>query len=113
MALNHESGELIGDLGPGYKVVPVRKWMATTFFETAASAAAKAFCGSGSVMPAKGMRFDQQQILVQEYPQQNKLAFVFHRKVANRDHFYPYIFEFSPDMVAELVTAGHWDRSDN
>jgi hypothetical protein len=113
MPLNRENGELIGELGPAYRVVPARKWMGTPFFEEAAAAAAKAFCASGAIMPSSGMRFDESQILAQEYPKANKLALVFVSRINGNEVFYPYIFTFPARMIAELVTTGHWDRSDN
>lgn len=105
MPLN-KAGE-VGDLGPGFVVAPTAKWQETPFFELACKAAADAFKGAGALTP---IRFFQDDIIVQEYPQKNVLEFVFIRGVAGSEMFYRYRFDLPPALVAELVTAGRWQR---
>jgi hypothetical protein len=107
MPLDRQNGEP-GDLGPGFVIAKTAKWTETPFFGQACEMAAKAFGSAGAMRP---IRFYQDDVLVQEYPQLNKLEFVFLRDVAGKEMFYRYRFDLPEPLVAELVTAGRWERS--
>lgn len=105
--LNHERGELIGDCGPDYVVVPVYKWSDTAFYDQAVAAAKRAFEEAGALLP---IHIDGRSILVQEYHSANRLVFLFHRKIAGEDYYHPHVFDLSPGVVKELTDAGRWHR---
>lgn len=99
------SGELIGDLGRGFRVVPNAKWRDTLLWTQASENAIRAFCTSGALLP---ISFSDDDILVQEYPLRNQIAFIFERRVAGKEMIYPYVFTLSPNAVAELRNTGRW-----
>jgi len=72
----------------------------------ACQAAAEAFAASGALRP---VTFDDDHILVQEYPGTQQIAFIFARPVAGQPMHYPYIFTLSRQAIAELRTAGRWE----
>lgn len=106
MPLNHKDGEEIGTLGRG-NPVPLTKWADSRFFNMAAGMAAKAFVAKGALLP---IQFDQLEVLVQEYPQKDRLAFIFLRVIAGKEHFFPWVFTLEPDVISELVNTGKWSR---
>ncbi len=107
MALDRTKGEIIGSLGVDYIVVPLNRWADTPLYLQAEEHAAKAFLSAGALAP---LTIDDEDVLVQEYPARNKLAFLFQRRIAGKEHFYPYIFDLPDNMVAELRTVGRWGR---
>lgn len=104
--LDKENGEAIGELGVGM-IVPVEKWADTTFFELACDRAEESFIKAGALQP---IEFREDDILVQEYPGQDAIAFLFHRRVLGKSRYHPCVIKLSPDVIAELVTAGRWQR---
>lgn len=101
-------GEIVGDLGETFRVVPVQKWMDTDMFEQAAMSAAAQFQAAGALLPVD---ISSDDCIVQEYPNTSKLLFLFARMIRGREHFYPYIWTLSPEMVSALVNAGRWERT--
>lgn len=105
MGLNRVQGELIGDLGRGYVVAPMGRWKDTVLFNEAAQHAFNAFRAAGSMSLAG---FDDAEVLVQEYPAKKKLAFLFARRIRDKTHYYPFVFDLPDDMIAELRNMGRW-----
>lgn len=66
MPLNKQSGEIIGDLGTAYRVVPMAKYVGSPFLEQAADEAYAAFRKAGACILR---RFKDEDVLIQEYPQ--------------------------------------------
>jgi hypothetical protein len=104
MALNHDLGELIQGLPGPYRVVPLHKWQDTQLWEQAAEMAGKAFKRSGSLR--KRVQFTD--VLVQEYPKTSKLLFLFEATVAGQPMYYPWVWDLTPEMIAEFTTTGKW-----
>lgn len=105
MALNRIKGEIVGELGTDFIVVPLARWGDTTLYQQAEEHAAQAFLSAGALAP---LTIYDDDVVVQEYPSKNKLVFLFQRKIAGREHFYPYVYDLPPKMVAELRTIGRW-----
>lgn len=106
MPLNRVAGEP-GDLGNDFRIRPASAWTDTSLFDVACSAAAEAFNASGALSP---IRFSADDVMVQEYPTQDKLEFLFVRRIAGQEHFYRYVFDLPPAMVSDLVNSGRWKR---
>lgn len=106
MPLNHEQGEQIEGLPATFRVVPVGKWFDTPLFDQAAQIAAQMFANEGAIVPVK---FDETDVLVQEYPKDAKLVFIFHKMIKGKEMLYPYTWSLPPEMIAELKTTGKWE----
>lgn len=106
MPLHKERGEVIGDLGKNYRVVPNSKWRDTQFFEEAARHAAEAFLATKALAP---IYFDDEHVLTQEYPLSHKLAFIFCKTCRGKERFYPFVFNLGPGLVGELIAANRWE----
>jgi len=104
MALNRK-GEKIAGLDGDFIVSPTSRWTDTPLFEDAALNAAKSFQASGALLP---IDIKAEDCIVQEYPKSNKLLFLFVRRIRGQEHFYPYVYDLPPAMVAELRTIGRW-----
>jgi hypothetical protein len=107
MPLNKTTGEIIGDLGTDFYVAPFARWSTTPLFAEAYDRAVEAFVTSGAILPVK---ITAEQVLVQEYPTSNQVAFVFQATIRGQEHLYPYVFKLEPKLVAELRTIGRWGR---
>lgn len=107
MALNRTTGEIIGDLGHNYRVVPTAKWAESPLFDMAAQAASDAFARAGAILP---VRVSTDDCLVQEYPDKDMLAFLFVRRIAGEERYYPHVYTLQPPLVSALVNAGLWER---
>lgn len=107
MPLDQTKGEIIGDLGTNYFVAPFLRWAETPFFGQAYDHAIEAFTISGAILPIK---ITQDQVLIQEYPDSNKVAFLFQMRIKGKEHFYPYVYELPPAMVSSLRLVGRWGR---
>ena len=77
------------------------------YADLAEISAAQAFLAAGALAP---LSIDYEDVIVQEYPTANKLVFLFQRRIAGREHFYPYVFDLPADMVAGLRASGRWGR---
>lgn len=107
MALNRK-GEIVGDLGRDFVVVPLARWGGTDLYMKAEAAAAQAFLSAGALAP---LSIDDEDVMVQEYPTHHKLVFLFQRRIAGKEHFYPFVYDLPPTLVAELKTVGRWGHS--
>lgn len=107
MPLDLAKGELIGDLGYSYYVAPFARWADTTLFAEAYHHAVEAFVTSGAILPVK---ITQEQVLIQEYHDKNKVAFVFQANIRGKEHLYPYVFTLEPAMVSQLRLINKWGR---
>lgn len=105
MPLDHAKGEIIGDLGTDYVVAPFLRYAGTPLHWDAMRHAVAAFQAAGALLP---ITFEPDDVLIQEYPRHNKLAFVFQRRIAGKEHLYPFVFDMPPKMVAELKNLGKW-----
>lgn len=106
--LNRVTGELIESLGPGHVVAPLSRWADTSLFEEAADRAAAVFHKAGAILP---ITWDEEDILVQEYPQLHKLAFIFARRIAGKARYHVAVIALPPSTVAELRMSGRWSHS--
>jgi hypothetical protein len=113
MTLNKEHGEVIEGLGAMFRVVDVEKWAGTGIYEQAALAATEAFRKSeGKFFNGNDViQFGRNEVVAQEYPLTDKLAFIFERRVNGQEMVYPYVFSFPPEMIDRMVSEGHWDRT--
>ena len=105
MPLNKDAGEHIDGLPGAYRVVPNQKWRESKLFDQAAEEAAKIFAAQGALLP---IGFDDDEVLSQEYPSSNQLAFLFVKNIRGQEHFYPYVYALPVEMVAELAAIGRW-----
>jgi hypothetical protein len=103
--LDRTNGEPIDGLGNGFIVVPNAKWSDTAFWQDAFKAARESFHAAGAMLP---VFISDQDVIVQEYPMDGVLAFLFHRKIAGEDYYHPEVFQLSPGVIAELKSAGRW-----
>jgi len=107
MPLNPK-GELIDGLGQQFRVVPNAKWRETRLFEEAAKRAAAAFLKSGALWP---IVFEDDDVLIQEYPAERRICVLFIRKIKGKDNLYPWVWELPDQAVKELKALGKWDDS--
>lgn len=107
MPLDRINGETIEGLAGPYRVVPVDKWRMTPLFEAAAEAAADAFRKAGYPLI---IGFQDDQILIQEYPRSRQLAMIFVMQIKGQEMLYPYIFALPDDMIASLSASGLWQQ---
>lgn len=106
--LDRANGELIGNLGRQFQIVPLNKWADTPLWSQAVKSAIGAFEKKGALHP---ISFDEQHVLVQEYPTQGRIAFIFARKIAGQEHFLPVVMKLDERTIAELKMAGRWPHS--
>lgn len=104
MPLNRVMGEKLDGMSR-YEVVPTADWSDTGLFEEAVRLAKDSFAQAGALMP---VIIKEDDCLVQEYPDEPAIAFIFQRKVGGREMFYPFILGLSPGVVADLRVAGRW-----
>jgi|GEM_PF-5949568 len=103
--LDHENGEEIGDLGRPFIKVPLAKWADTNLWRQASDRARASFQAKGAMLP---IVFNAQDVLVQEYPTRNTIAFLFCRRVAGEMLYVPVVLRLPPETVVELRLAGRW-----
>jgi hypothetical protein len=108
MPLDHTNGEIIEGLGKEFRVVPNDKWRESKLFETAARTAATAFLKAGALWP---VRFDDREILMQEYPADNRLVIVFQKTIRGNETLFPWVWDLPPEMVKELAALGKWQTN--
>ncbi|MCB0252139.1 MAG: hypothetical protein KDI55_00235 [Anaerolineae bacterium] len=111
--LDRVRGELIGDLGWDFVVVPASKWADTPAFVEAGNVAAKMFRRAGFPKPT----FSEELVLLQEYHSQGRLAIVFAQwgqRNFRRNKSWclaPVVIRFPPPLLAHLVLTGRWPAS--
>lgn len=106
MALNREKGEVLSGLGSEYVVAPNGRWTDTPFYDEAARHALEVFRESGSL--AIRQHFDDDEILIQEYPRSRKLVFLFCRKIRGEPNYYIFTWDIPEAMIPELRMSGRW-----
>jgi hypothetical protein len=119
MPLNRTKGEHIEGLGEDYRTVPLSKWSDTNLWDAACREANAAFAKAGCMV---AVVFDEAHVLIQEYPGQDRIAFLFNRKVpvapwkrsdpseVHKDLYHPVVIRLSPGLKNELVMAGRWPK---
>lgn len=107
MPLDKTNGEIVGELGRGFRIVPNSKWRDTHLWDDAVERAREAFKKAGSWLP---ITLTDDHILVQEYPSQDRIAFIFERKVAGKERLVPVVYTIGAQMKAHLVQMGRWER---
>lgn len=105
MPLDRKNGEIVGDLGRDFQVAPLDRWAGTPLFAEASAHASRAFIQAGALLP---IEYRDQDVLIQEYPRQHKIAFLFQRRIAGKEHFYPYVFDLPIKLVEHLRASGKW-----
>ncbi len=105
MSLDHINGEPNPDILGVCRVMPTASWTDTIFFNEACKAAAEAFTNAGAVWP---IHIYQDDVLVQQYPNQDTIEFVFSRDIAGEEVFYRYGYTLTQAMVSELKVTGRW-----
>lgn len=114
MALNRDIGEVIEGLGHMFRVVPTDKWATTEYgaphFVKAWEEATKAFKKSARKFcnPGEKMELGRADILVQEYPLLDKVAYVFERKINGEPMVYAYVCDIDPRLIEALRLSGNW-----
>ena len=130
MPLDRSKGEILEGMGDTYRVVPAAKWRELTrittkykvqsgtafkiwvnrtrpIYEDAITLARAAFANAGALEP---IIIDDSCILVQEYPDDNRVAFVFSRLIAGEEKVFGRGYDLTPQEVGWLVTTGRWQR---
>ncbi|HKI60715.1 MAG TPA: hypothetical protein VKA31_00330 [Mariprofundaceae bacterium] len=116
--LDRMNGEYIPGLGKEFTIVPLAKWADTSMWAAACAEADEAFRKAGCQI---AITFDEQSVLIQEYRNQDRIAFIFHRRVPvfqwqkqkekgfrNRDLYHVVRIKLEPRLKAALAMAGRW-----
>ena len=103
--MNRERGELIGNLGADYIVEPLERWVSTPMFLEAYKQAVAAMKAAGALLP---IRFEPDDVLVQAYPKQWRVAFLFVKRVRFVPHYHPVVISLSEDLMKQLKQQGVW-----
>jgi hypothetical protein len=106
MSFDRIAGERLEGLGDRFRVVPNRKWRETPLFSNAAHNAAKAFMDEGALWP---VLFDDEEFIVQEYPSDHKVAFVFEKRIRNKLRYFVWVWDIPDEGIRELKADGKWD----
>ena len=106
--LDRVNGEEIGDLGRHFLIVPLAKWSDTPLWQDACRRAQHALVKKGALLP---IVFDEQSVLIQEYPTQARILFLFARKVAGKWVYVPVVMALSDETIAWLKMSGRWAHS--
>ncbi len=122
MGLDRENGELLvsqkkGNLGPQYRVVPVAKWLDLPYWEAAHQEAISVFARTAADERMKQKRaifpparLSPDSVVVQEYPTQGRLVFIFQARIGVKDMHHPVVISLSPEDITQLVLMGRWKR---
>lgn len=107
-------GELIGDLGLDYVVVPMSKWADTALPGQAIDVARKVFTRKATNTTIPNLRFNDDTVLIQEYRRQDRIAVMvaqWGRQMGMRKWAWLYhttVFKLEGDLKRQLVLAGRW-----
>lgn len=110
-------GELIGELGPDFVIVPVSKWADTPLLDEALDLAVKVFTRRATNTTVPNLRLDDETILIQEYRRQDRIAVMvaaWGRQMGMRHWNWLYhtsVFRLTPQMKQALILAGRWQES--
>ena len=71
-------------------------------FDDAVAHALEAFKAAGALSP---VRFDEDSVLVQVYPKDRKVAVIFQRTIAGKDHYLTRIYDLPPPVIESLLAT--------
>ncbi|MCK9549206.1 hypothetical protein [Aquamicrobium sp.] len=126
MPLNRDAGERIEGLSDNFRIAPLAKWRELTgiqvpyqipgkfrprtatrpMYEDALETAKKAFADAGALIPVV---ISESDVLVQEYPADQAVVFVFYRKIAGEDKFVTRRYDLDDRLIGFLKTTGRWE----
>ena len=106
MGLNHTLGEFVPELGKLYRILPLKRWQGSPFWDDACEHAARVFAEKGASRP---IQLFEENILLQAYPLTSKLVFFFCLPINGRDHYATYTFDLAPAAVGELIRLRMWE----
>ena len=109
MSMDFENGEVIGDLGSHYVVVPVTKWLDTPMWEEAVQYASLRFekLGGPWIKIPVG-KINPANVLCQEYHKDGLVAFLFEKKFNGKTYYCPAITKIEPEVRAHYTLRGLW-----
>lgn len=107
MPLDKINGEAVGDLGRGFRIVEASKWRDTFLWDDAVKRAQAAFKKRGALLP---IVIGDDCVLVQEYPAQDRIVFIFERMIARKEWLLPVVYKMDKAMKEQLILAGRWQR---
>lgn len=70
-------------------------------FDDAVASAIEAFAAAGALRP---IRFDEDDVLVQIYPVEKKVAVIFQRSIAGKDHYVTRTYDLPPPLCDDLMS---------
>ena len=123
--LNMTAGETIDGLGPNFRVVPASKWSELTrlqvpyqsphpfrtiitqrpIFMDVLEYAKDGFIKAGAVLPVDIYEDD---ILVQEYPDQGAVLFIVKRRIQSEWRYVTRKYDLPPSAIRWLKATGRW-----
>lgn len=107
-------GEMIGNLGQAFVVVPMSKWSDTVLPGMAVNAAKKVFTRKTTNTTIPNLRFDDETILVQEYHSQDRIAVIvaaWGRQMGMKRWAWIYhvtVFKIEGTLKQQLEMSGRW-----
>lgn len=127
MPLDHENGEILEDRDFVFRVVPVEKYMnlprlttlvrettgnkfkreitvQRSIWEAAFGLARTAFTEAGA--PAGTISYD---VIVQEYPREHVVAFVFCMTIRGEERFVTAPFQLTAEQIGDLIATNQWE----
>lgn len=131
MPLNRDAGERIEGMSDKFRIAPLAKWRELTgiqvpyqvptkfrpktayrpMVDDAFETARKAFADAGALVPVV---INENDVLVQEYPDERAVVFVFRRVIAGQEMFVTRKYDLDDKLIGFLKTTGRWeDRTVN
>lgn len=109
MPLDRVNGEKCDhpSLNWGHVVAPNKKWKDTVFFAHACKMARESFRKTKKILP-RHIHFDDDEWMVQEYPVQGALLFLFQKRLNGKDYYASPRFWLTHKMQTELAAVGKW-----
>jgi hypothetical protein len=71
-------------------------------FDDAVANAIEAFAEAGALRP---IRFDEDDVLVQVYPKDSKVAIMFQRRIVDKDHYVTRLYDLPQPVLDDLLKA--------
>lgn len=126
MPLNRDAGERIEGMPDKFRIAPLAKWRELTgiqvpyqvptkfrpktayrpMVDDAFETAAKAFADAGALIPVV---INESDVLVQEYPDERVVVFVFRRVIAGQEMFVTRRYDLDERLIGFLRTTGRWE----
>lgn len=106
MGFNRIMGELTDHFKGQHRIVPTAKWMDSELGAQVWLLAQKSFAQVGGILP---IHFDDDEMLVQEYPDHPGIIFFFCKRIAGRERYFSVPITFSPGTLADLKASGRWE----